>query len=318
MARTSWKCPYPNCKQESSRNWNLQRHILRAHNAVGNPVKDKSFATEEYMSMSSKNTKFSSFHSKQVASPRPREEKDVVDWIYERVKEVKSKKDKITEIKNFFSSESSNSTVFPPLYIGPNASPLSSEITGMSKQAITEFDPPVGFRTYICVDCLTGSIAPVNVSDFINLGPLAFEHRHACKQEDLENRKRRAEKKIHIDVIKTWDELRKRSIQCLADIVHQMVGLHNPIPLLAFEKVGLEPWFKNSMPTNLGKIDKNHWSSRALIAKESTGTTISNRELMDFLNLTKATLAPFQAEIDGEVRYFYLYIPYLYIPSAMY
>jgi hypothetical protein len=44
MARTSWKCPYPNCKQESSRNWNLQRHILRAHNAVGNPVKDKSFA----------------------------------------------------------------------------------------------------------------------------------------------------------------------------------------------------------------------------------------------------------------------------------
>jgi hypothetical protein len=66
------------------------------------------------------------------------------------------------------------------------------------------------------------------------------------------------------------------------------------------------------MPTNLGKIDKNHWASRALIAKEGKGTTIDNTELMDFLNLTKATFAPFQAEIYGQARYFYLCIPYLY------
>ena len=99
----------------------------------------------------------------------------------------------------------------------------------------------------------------------------------------------------------------------LADIVHQMVGLHNPVPLLAFEKMNLKSWVENSMPTNLGKTDKNHWASRALIAKESTGTTINNTELIDFLNLAKATFAPFQAEIDGQARYFYLYIP-----SAMY
>jgi hypothetical protein len=45
MARTPWKCPYPDCKQESSRLWNLQRHILRAHNAIGDPVKDKTSTT---------------------------------------------------------------------------------------------------------------------------------------------------------------------------------------------------------------------------------------------------------------------------------
>jgi hypothetical protein len=59
----------------------------------------------------------------------------------------------------------------------------------------------------------------------------------------------------------------------------------------------------------LGKIDKNHWASRAFIAKESKGTTIDNTELMDFLNLASATFASFQAEIDGEAQYFYLYIP---------
>jgi hypothetical protein len=251
--------------------------------------------------MLSNNTKLSSFHSKQFASPKQEKEKDIVDWTHEKTK-------KLTEIENFF-SKSSNSTIFPPLSIGPNPSPLLSEITGISKQATTEFNPPVGFRTYICANCLTGPIDPVRLADFINLGPLAFEDRHTCKQEDLENRKRRAEKKIYIDVIKTWDELRKLSIQYLADIVHQMVGLHSPIPLLAFEKMGLKPWIENSLTTNLGKIDKNHWAYRALIAKESKGTTIDNTELMDFLNLTKATFAPFQAEIDGEARYFYLYIP---------
>lgn len=63
------------------------------------------------------------------------------------------------------------------------------------------------------------------------------------------------------------------------------------------------------LPTNLEKIDKNHWASRAFIAKESKGTTIDNTELMDFLNLTRSTFAPFQAKIDGEARYFCLYIP---------
>jgi hypothetical protein len=319
MARTPWKCPYPDCKQESSRLWNLQRHILRAHNAIGDPVKDKTSTTGQYMSaVSSKNTKLSSLHSKQVASPKHEKEKDIVDWMYERVKELKSKKDKMTEIKNL-SSKSPDSTyigqsIFPLPSIGPNASPPPSEMTGMSKQATVEFNPTVGFRTYICANCLTAPIDPVSLSDFITLGPLAFEPRHTCKQEDLENIKRRAEKKIYLDVVTTWDELRKLSIQYLADIVHQMVGLHSSIPLCAFEKTQLKPWIEKSLSINLGKIDKNHWAYRALIVKESKGTTtIDNTELMNFLNRTRATFAPFQAEIDGEVRYFYLYIP-----NAMY
>ena len=153
MARTPWKCPYPDCKKESSRLWNLQRHILRAHNAIGDPAKDKSSTAEQYTSaVSSKNTKLSSLHSK-FASPKHEKEKDIVDSMYERIKELKSKKDKMTEIKNLvLSSKSPDSTyigqsIFPLLSIGPNVSPHPSEMIGMSKQATVEFNPTVGFRT---------------------------------------------------------------------------------------------------------------------------------------------------------------------------
>ncbi len=78
-------------------------------------MKDKSSATEQYMSgMSPRNTKLSSFHSKQFAIPKHGEEKDIVDWTHERIKEFISKKDKITEIKSFLSSKSTNSAVFTP------------------------------------------------------------------------------------------------------------------------------------------------------------------------------------------------------------
>jgi len=58
----------------------------------------------------------------------------------------------------------------------------------------------------------------------------------------------------------------------------------------------------------LGKIDKNHWAYRALDDKENKRTVIDDNELMDFLNLAKATFAPFQAEIDSKAQHFNLYV----------
>ena len=37
-------------------------------------------------------------------------------------------------------------------------------------------------------------------------------------------------------------------------------------------------------------------------------TVIDNNELLEFLNLAKSTLAPFQAEADGRLRHFYICI----------
>jgi hypothetical protein len=62
------------------------------------------------------------------------------------------------------------------------------------------------------------------------------------------------------------------------------------------------------LPINLGKINKNHWAARALASKENKRTAINDTELMDFLNLAKATLAPFCVEIDGKERFFFLFI----------
>jgi hypothetical protein len=98
------------------------------------------------------------------------------------------------------------------------------------------FNPPVGFRTYICVDCLTGAIDPIPLSDFRRLGFAVFKPGHICKQEDLEIRKRRAEKELYVDVIKKWDGLRLLSIRYLANIVHQWVGPNKDIHMKVIEE----------------------------------------------------------------------------------
>lgn len=290
MAREPWKCPHADCKQECGRGWNLKRHIIRKHKGEGIPVKNKSSVPYP------RNQTAKEENNKKGQEVKTTGELDPIDVHYQIFKRYKDRNDKIEEMINYFAS---NSRIPFPSHLQPDI---------FNYQPNTTFDPPVGFRTYTCVDCLTGPIDPVKLSDFKTLGPMAFKPRHTCRQEDLENLKRRAEKKQYIDVIATWHEIHKLSLQYLADIVHQMVGLHNPKPLWAFE-THLRPWMEDYLPTNLGKIDKDHWASRALIAKEDKGTTINNTELMDFLNLTRSTFAPFQAKIDGEVQYFCLYIP---------
>lgn len=179
MARETWKCPYAHCQQECGRNWNLGRHIARKHSGIGVPVKNKSSVHERpLIEMSSKETKLLPFDGGKPTTSKYGEENDVVDSIYKTFKKIRGRQDKITEIKNFY--KPSNSTIFPLPPIVPNANPLPFEITGTSKQATeskvseinvnnssisAEFDPAVGFRTYICADCLTGPVDPVRLSD---------------------------------------------------------------------------------------------------------------------------------------------------------
>jgi hypothetical protein len=147
------------------------------------------------------------------------------------------------------------------------------------------------------------------LSDFRRFGPSVFNQSHSCDKEALENRKRCTEKGLCIDIITKWNDLRILSIQHLAYVVHQWFGPGKDPYLYAAEEPHFKSWIENSLTTNLGKIQSNHWAYRALNVKENKRTVINNSELLSFLNLAKATFASFQAEIDGKGRYFYLYIP---------
>jgi hypothetical protein len=107
MAKDRWKCPYSHCKQEFGRHWNMVRHIARKHGGLGIPVNDKSSTLKQPVSeVFLKDNKLLAFYSKQPSNERHKEESDIVDTIYDKVKKAKAREDKIKEIKSFFPSHS--------------------------------------------------------------------------------------------------------------------------------------------------------------------------------------------------------------------
>lgn len=316
MTRETWKCPHTHCQQECGRRWNLSRHIRTRHSSIGNPVKNKSsVGGSPITKMPSNYTGLQLPDITQLTTSKYGAGNDMVDSIYKTFKKVRDIHDKITEIKDFYS----NSTILPLPSIVPNAifpfeitesekatKSSVSEVNVANSAISSKFDAPVGFLTYICANCLTGPVDPVGLSDWNRLGAGAFQPNHVCEQQDL-HRRLEAEKQQQFDFITKWNELRLLSIKYLSNLVHNWVGLHNDIYINAVERANLKPKIVDSLPINLGKIDKNHWAHRALNDKDKK-TVIGNTELMDFLNLAKATFAPFRAEMEGTERYFYLHI----------
>jgi hypothetical protein len=175
MSKESWKCPYYECKQECPRNYNLKRHIERFHNGIGVPVTHK--------------LKANNAHLQPAVQQRPanetfREEQDPIDMVYEAFKKQKDRIEKMKEIGNFLYGHSSL-PIYPAYPMAQNISPLPFEgtIDFNNSNSIGTFDLPVGFKTHICISCLTGPIDPVRFSDFKRLGHIAFISRHTCKQK---------------------------------------------------------------------------------------------------------------------------------------
>ena len=324
MSKECWKCPYHECKQECPRHWNLKRHIKRLHNGIGMPVLHKSTGNNAHLQREIEETskrqkcgsnyrplpypvnKHSSFYDKRPANEKFSEEQDPVDLVYEACKKQKDRIDKINEVRNFLYGHSSL-PIYPAYPMAQNISPLPFEgnIDFNNSNSIGTFDFPVGFKTHICISCLTGPIDPVMFSDFKRLGDKAFNSRHTCKQEDIQRNQRVAEK-YGIDLINKWDELRLLSLHRLVDIVHLWVGLHRDVYLYAYEIS--KPQIDCSMPIDLGRLSKNHWAYKALNDKANNKTAIDDTELLYFLNRANATLGLFQGEIDGKVSYFYSFI----------
>lgn len=296
MAREAWKCPYDDCDAQSGRYWNLKRHIERLHDDLGHPVKSKRSVIEQSLpKLSSEDTNHPALDGGHRTHEIHREEDDSINYIYKIYKKGKSKCDKVKEMKDFFSE----------LYI-PTFSPVPHMPHMPHNAGAFLLDPPVGFRTYVCDRCLSGAIDPIVLSDFRKRGFLAFSPQHTCKQEELQARERAAEKNAY-DFITKWNEIRQHSINYLLYIVHQWVGLDKDIYLKAIEEPSLRPQIVDSLHTNLGEIDKNHWAYKA-ISGENKVAVIDNKELMDFFHHSLATAAPFRAEIDAKERHFYLIV----------
>ena len=280
----------------------MERHIKRIHGGRGFPVKDRSTKTRQSLAGNLP------VDDRQATKHIHRED-DFFDLMYEDFTWIKSRHEKATEMRIYFKDPMSSfgATISKEI---PRQSPVSDpNLNGMfgSLSPVGESDPPVGFRTYVCENCLTGPVDPVRLSDFERVGPSAFNPSHVCGKEDLANRKRRIEKGHSVDVITVWSQLRLLSIQCIANVVHQWYG-HKPY-LYAIDETFVKPWIDNSLTVhNLETIQENHWACRALSEKNKK-TSISSSELIQFLNLTFATFAPFKADIRGEPHYFYLCIP---------
>jgi hypothetical protein len=276
----------------------MVRHIRRLHNGLGDPVKEKPSATD-----SSIQNIFADSDIPSSLSERGRrnallaKDNDFVDIFYDKFSKIK-------EIMAF--SGQRGSTIFPL----PGPFPVPT------------IDPPVGFHTYVCTDCLTAPIDPVTSSDFMIKGPLAFKSNHVCQQEYLEIKKRRAENGIMIDVIKSWNELRSSSIKFIAKLVHQWYGPENDVSIHVAEvddsisqswKVSSGQCSDYDLPlpreTNLGAVADDHWIYRALGGDKHKGTTtIDERELKDFLELEGSTFAIFRVKVRNEEKDLYAYL----------
>jgi hypothetical protein len=205
-------------------------------------------------------------------------ENDMVDIIYDKVYKIK-------EIKAFCAGQA-----------GPTIYPLPLPVLPV--------DPVFGFRTHVCVNCLTAPIDPVRLSDLIREGSRAFRPIHVCKQEDMETKRRRVENGVTVDVIKSWDKLRSSAIEFIANIFHQWYGPQNDVPILVVEADDSSFLSEELLPINLRTIANNHWIYRALGNTKGTAL-IDERELMEFINLAKGTFALFRVKVRNEEKNLY-------------
>jgi hypothetical protein len=128
-AKRKWHCPY--CSQDSSRHWNLKVHIKRWHNGIGEPLDEEQ--AKEFKNRTS--SQFFSYNQPYSLNDLPRgslgkeKKPDIIDELYQIVKENKEKLRKIMEIKGFFNELSSlSSSAQPVITTGLSQTPIIEPI----------------------------------------------------------------------------------------------------------------------------------------------------------------------------------------------
>lgn len=272
-----WKCS--NCDQESSRRWNLETHIKRKHDGLGEPINSGNsgrdfISTQVGVYNGYKDYQYQNNGKLNTFKPPFRKSKKSLKESLGFVDEIYDLIHKFSEVKEFINhnSPSKNQFVFP----------LTLPSRGLSFPSLTQLQyspialPPIhspsmcnviAYRGYVCSTCFMKYINPVYGLE--NTGKIV-EEEHRCHDGTFLGRANLLGAIIP-DFIK---DLYQRLAQELRDIVNLWTENR---PFLISEFVPVQP---NCINLKIPNDSENNWISRAI---RQGRTSLNDIELVDFL-----------------------------------
>jgi hypothetical protein len=317
MGRETWKCPHPNCNQESSRFWNLMRHIKRFHNGEGIPVKNKSdieitaHSTQYFGNIKDpypRNSPATEI-SKKIQGVNTTREIDPTDTIYQMYRKYRDRNDKIEEMMNYFAKNSSKirfSPEFPhsmfnngkpenavpyqfwsdftPASVPPASEPTApiSSTSNMPHAGAVRTKMVLGYLEHICNYCLEFEALQVmydpNASDKIS-----WTH-HTCDPEILNTA-------MAYPTFAREDVLFYRTLDSSNQMINAVKEWTKGKVFLISEKLTFSEAPKSTITLDLDlRKNEYNWLTRAIVQKY---TILDNMELKEFFNLVPEWCATF-------------------------
>jgi hypothetical protein len=324
-----WACPH--CEQTSNRYWNLQTHIKRRHDELGDPVRvEKEYVQDtsrtSYRYHQSGYTTNPSFHSKATTKAHSLDS-DLLDPFLSTLR-------KYAEISDLMRK------ISPSQPITMDNMPLWLTLTLLSSSNFQKNNSnkigelPTGYRVRICDNCLSGNcFEPV-------FWPLELETliktKHTCCETETDrlltiqqdpkytpNNIREAQEKL-LFFLRQVVIFRIIS-QNQGDRQLRLSAIEFGGPQALLQHIGNKKlsdnksWIEEEDYIDLGKISRssdssvekqNHWAYQ-LIKEEGHRKIIkiNENELSEFIGVCKATFGTFQIQMDARRRrYFVVWI----------
>ena len=317
-----WACPH--CEQTSNRHWNLQTHIKRRHDKLGDPVRvEKEYGQDTSQTSYRYHQTGYSLHSKETTTKAHSLDSDLLDPFLPTLRKCVEFSDLMRRISLSQPIQMDNMLLWLTL--------LSSNFQ-KNNNKIGEL--PTGYRVRICNNCLSGNCCePV-------FWPLEFETltkiKHTCSETETDglltiqqdpkynqNNIREAQEKllfvlrqvVNTRIIQQGQGDRQLRLNAL-----EFESPQSLLPHVGNKKLpDNKSWIEEEDYIDLGEINRssdssvekqNHWAYR-LIKEEGLRKIIkiNENELSDFIGVCKATFGPFRIKMDAERRrYFVVWI----------
>jgi hypothetical protein len=307
MSKPLWACP--TCGEDFTRKSSAVRHSSRLHNGTSFPVRYINYLTGM----------LSGKYPPPLTPPR------LMGWKNRTVAD--KSRGGISYANDFHTNNRPDDIAAPLTVTRPLKNPIAEAVRSFMdvKKTYTLLSPlidvntfptdigivkPIGFRG-ICDVCQSGQIEAV--WNFVEDGSLT-KVIHACDAEAVLRVTHQSEEKRKA--------LRHASGRCLAALVDYWIG-HTEVYLKAEEILpterydfvtGAERPPSHGGYFSLGDLKENHWADRAIKENKKTPTavgavTIIKDELLDFLNIARATFGIFRVKMpDVGTREFFMYI----------
>ena len=271
----NWNCP--KCEMSSTRHYNVERHILRMHNGIGEAVNDRNVQYHGEMNRHNLRFPLDPFHHPSLSLLTQKEKPDqkfsdlLEDQFLQPLRKMAEFKNLLTELQPSFASTPSISS--NPAYHEVSSSNFGDVfcINNISNIFEKPFPPDswitIGLKARVCENCFNEVYIPI----FFNIEGKKeiFEPQHECDEIDLlysaEEKEILNIRNINLTkqimkLIKVWMQAK----DCV--IIAREVGEQFPTP------------------GDIHAYEKDHWSTRAI--KDKLTTLNNDNELIDFLAKT--------------------------------